>query len=105
MFKQTIVLQHKIIPTGKLDKPFQLVVWEPARVEGNRALPFHFTANYFCDSRQEARDILEQIEQNSGNSPECPQAAREEQWWGNRESDSNPWAGKDQLTPCLGLSN
>lgn len=105
MIKQSIVLQHKIIPTGKLDKPFQLVVWEPARVEGNRALPFHFTANYFCDSRQEARDILEQIEQNSGNSPQCHQSVETEKWWGDPESDANPWAGKDQWTPYLGLAN
>ncbi|MEQ8386517.1 MAG: hypothetical protein RH949_29595 [Coleofasciculus sp. A1-SPW-01] len=65
MERSTATVQYSISATNNPDKPIKLCIWEPAVLTDSRVRPFHFKANYICETLPEAMEILRQVETES----------------------------------------
>ncbi|MEQ8960726.1 MAG: hypothetical protein RLP02_22860 [Coleofasciculus sp. C2-GNP5-27] len=59
------MVQYSISATKNPKKPIKLSIWESAVLTDSRVRPFHFKANYSCETLPEAMEILQQVEAQS----------------------------------------
>ncbi|MEQ8539627.1 MAG: hypothetical protein RIB93_19520 [Coleofasciculus sp. D1-CHI-01] len=59
------MVQYSISATNNPKKPIKLSIWESAVLTDSRVRPFHFKANYSCETLPEAMEILRQVETES----------------------------------------
>ncbi|MFP4119409.1 hypothetical protein [Coleofasciculus sp.] len=59
------MVQYSISATNNPKKPIKLCIWESAVRTDSRVRPFHFKANYSCETLPEAMEILRQVETES----------------------------------------